>query len=151
MASPSLNIGRYSVTGAVYMVTAVTVRRQQVLGTPAAAHAIEASLRSSDALAFTESIAWVVMPDHLHWLFELRAKVLSRPVQRLKSTSARQVNAAVGRQGPLWQAGFHDRQMRRDEDLRAHARYILANPVRGRLAVQVGEYPYAWCRYGNCL
>jgi len=43
----------------------------------------------------------------------------------------------------LWQPGYHDRILRDDESTEATARYILENPVRGGLARQIGEYPYA--------
>jgi putative transposase len=151
MASPSLNIGRHSLVGAVYMVTTVTVLRRPVFAVEAAAQAMASALRASDASGETGSIAWVAMPDHLHWLFELRADTLSGVVQRLKSRSARQVNASCGVHGALWQPGFHDHQVRRHEDLAGHARYLLGNPVRRGLSERVGEYPHAWCKYGNDL
>ena len=89
------------------------------------------------------------MPEHVHWLFELHSDTLSRVVQRLKSQSARGINASCGMRGALWQPGFYDRQVRRHEDLVVQARYILENPVRRGLTERIGEYPHAWCRYGN--
>ena len=35
----------------------------------------------------------------------------------------------------------HDRALRRDEDLLAVARYIVANPLRAGLVRRVGDYP----------
>jgi REP element-mobilizing transposase RayT len=41
-----------------------------------------------------KSMAWVVMPDHLHWLFLLgNRKTLSGVIKQLKATSAMEVNA----------------------------------------------------------
>jgi hypothetical protein len=42
----------------------------------------------------------------------------------------------------IWQAGYCDRAMRKDDDLLNTARYIIANPVRAGLAPNVGEYPH---------
>ena len=42
----------------------------------------------------------------------------------------------------LWQAGFHDRALRAEVDVRAAARYLVANPLRAGLVVSVGDYPY---------
>jgi putative transposase len=151
MASPALHIGRYSVIGAVYAVTTVTLLRRPIFANLVAAQAMASELRGSDASGDSDSIAWVVMPDHVHWLFELRAESLSRVVQRLKSQAARDINIACGTRGAFWQPGFYDRQMRGDEDLLTQARYILGNPVRRGLAGGLGEYPHAWCRYGNDL
>ena len=79
------------------------------------------------------SLAWVVMPDHLHWLLVLGDGVdLSRVVQLLKGRSARRVNQIQRRKGPLWQRAFYDHAVRKDEDVRKLARYIVANPMRAR-------------------
>jgi hypothetical protein len=54
------------------------------------------------------------------------------------------VKSVVSRQlgQPIWQAGFHDRAMRKEENLQAFARYIVANPVRAGLVNRVGDYPH---------
>ena len=59
----------------------------------------------------------------------------------LKSRSASAVNLALGRQGALSQKGYHDHGVRREEDLRVLARYVVANPVRAGLVGRVGNYP----------
>ena len=46
-----------------------------------------------------------------------------------------------GSQGGLWQRGYHDRALRRDEDLKAAARYIVMNPLRAGLVKRPGDYP----------
>ncbi len=88
-------------------------------------------------------LAWVLMPDHAHWLLRLGERdSLAIVVSRLKSASARCVNRVLGTQGTLWSAAFHDRAIRRDEDMQDAARYIIANPVRARLAARIGDYPF---------
>ncbi len=88
------------------------------------------------------SLAWVVMPDHLHWLIELGPQPLAPLMQRLKSRSAIAINGAAGRNGKrLWQKGFHDHALRNDEDLKGLARYIVANPMRAGLVRRIGDYP----------
>jgi putative transposase len=131
------------------MVTAVTILRRPIFANDVAANAMKSALRVSDASGDTASLAWVVMPDHVHWLFELRADTLSRVVQRLKSLAARGIHASCGTRGALWQPGFYDRQVRQREELRTQVRYLLENPMRRGLAEGVGEYPHAWCRYGE--
>jgi len=86
-------------------------------------------------------LAWVVMPDHFHWLVELKHSTLAQLVLATKSRSARAVNARLGRSGRFWQKGFHDRAIRREEDLQAVARYIIANPLRAGLVRRVQDYP----------
>jgi len=43
---------------------------------------------------------------------------------------------------PVWQRGFHDHAVRREEDLQALARYVVANPVRAGLVQRTGLYPH---------
>uniref|UniRef100_UPI0019818A60 REP-associated tyrosine transposase n=1 Tax=Pseudomonas viridiflava TaxID=33069 RepID=UPI0019818A60 len=83
----------------------------------------------------------VVMPDHFHWLIDLKRGSLSDLMQRTKSLSARAVNLAADRTGSLWQQGFHDRALRREEDLVKIARYVVANPLRAGLVQKFGDYP----------
>ncbi len=87
------------------------------------------------------SLAWVVMPDHLHWLVDLKRGSLAQLMCRVKSRSCRSVNLMSGSQGGLWQRGYHDRALRRDEDLKAAARYIVMNPLRAGLVKRPGDYP----------
>lgn len=83
----------------------------------------------------------MVMPDHLHWLFELQARDLSAVVASVKRFSARNVNDLLGISGALWQPGFHDHALRREEELRNVARYVVMNPVRAGLVRSVRDYP----------
>jgi putative transposase len=100
------------------------------------------ALRWQDDHAATRTLTFVVMPDHLHWLFELQgSRSLSTVMQSMKKYSARLVNARIGSHGPLWQNGFHDHAVRRTEDLRTIARYIVYNPVRAGLVRSIRDYP----------
>jgi hypothetical protein len=59
----------------------------------------------------------------------------------VKGRSALEINRAGGLTGSrVWQPGFHDHAVRREEDLAELARYIIENPVRARLVDHVGEY-----------
>jgi REP element-mobilizing transposase RayT len=82
------------------------------------------------------------MPDHLHWLVELHERSLDELMRRIKSNSGRLINRRLGREGPLWQDGYHDRALRTDEDLQVAARYVVANPLRAGLVGRLGDYPH---------
>ncbi len=89
-----------------------------------------------------QTLAFVVMPDHLHWLFHLEeGSSLEAVVGTVKSVSAHRVNRRLGRTGRVWQAGYHDRALRREEDLAVVARYVVANPLRASLVERLGAYP----------
>jgi len=87
------------------------------------------------------SLAWVVMPDHFHWLIELESCSLRRLMRETKSLATREVNHCTGRSGPLWQQGYHDRALRMEDDLVKMARYVVANPLRAGLVHKLGDYP----------
>ena len=82
------------------------------------------------------------MPDHLHWLIELKGTTLSKLMQRFKCQSSNALRKAGVKMSPIWQAGYFDRTLRRDEDILKAARYIVANPVRAGLVTKVGDYPH---------
>ncbi len=147
MASPRLQLGRETIAGAVYAITAVSAGRRALFADADAAEAIVEEIRLARRKGLADSLAWAVMPDHLHWMFELHGPSLGQVVGRVKSCSARRINALAGSDGGLWQPGYYDHRLRDDEDLAVQAHYILANPVRRGLAAEVGSYPYAWCRY----
>ena len=89
------------------------------------------------------SLAWVVMPDHVHWLFQLRAtSSLSEVVKTFKARTAHRINRHLGKSGTLWQKSFYDHALREEEDIRAIARYIVANPLRAGLVEHIGYYPH---------
>ena|SRR5690242_2443060 len=46
------------------------------------------------------------------------------------------------RAGKNLDAGYHDRALRREEDVVATARYVVMNPVRAGLVSRIGDYPH---------
>lgn len=92
------------------------------------------------------SLAWVLLPDALHWLTVVHEFPLNYLLRRFKSRSALMVNKALGRSGPVWRYGFDRRMIRDDEDLVAVSHDILALPIDAGLARRIGYYPLwdAW-------
>ena len=136
-----LRVGRFSEPGRIYLLTAVTQNRRPVFADWYLGRLVVSEFRQAEQIGAAQSLAWVVMPDHFHWLLELHNGDLPRLMQGTKSRSARSVNKIRGFQTPLWQKGYFDRALRREEDLKAMARYIVANPLRARLVEQIGDYP----------
>ncbi|MBT9268224.1 transposase [Pseudomonas sp. MG-9] len=136
-----LRKGRYSEVGRVYLLTAVVEARRPVFSDWRTGRLLVEQMRAADEAGLIESLAWVVMPDHLHWLVELQQGSLAQLMCRVKSRSCRSVNLMSGSQGGLWQRGYYDRALRRDEDLKAAARYIVMNPLRAGLVQRLGDYP----------
>lgn len=133
--------GRYSEQGRIYLLTTVTEQRRPIFSDFHIGRLMVSQMRQAHDQGIVDSIAWVVMPDHCHWLFELRQKTLGELMCRIKSRSSMTVNNASQSSGRLWQKGYHDRALRREDDLKATARYIVQNPIRAGLAARIGDYP----------
>jgi hypothetical protein len=41
----------------------------------------------------------------------------------------------------VWQTGYHDHALRREEDIVQVSRYVVANPLRAGLVELLGDYP----------
>jgi REP element-mobilizing transposase RayT len=139
----ALRKGRISLPHQVYLVTTATWQRQPVFLDFRAACTACRCFEDNALLGDARMLAWVLMPDHVHWLVQVGEKEsLSTVVNRLKSASGRQVNRLMGKQGPLWQKAFHDHALRAEEHLRKVARYMVANPLRAGLVEQIFDYPF---------
>ena len=136
-----LRAGRYSQPGQIYLLTAVTHLREPVFSDWRVGRLLVDQFRLAKTEGRTDSLAWVVMPDHFHWLVELQNSTLPELMLATKSRSAREINAYLDRTGKCWQKGFHDRAIRREENLLSVARYIVANPLRAGLVRRVHDYP----------
>jgi REP element-mobilizing transposase RayT len=140
-------IARHSYVGAGrYHVRTGTWDRQPHLANAAVAEAArEQLLRCAPQFGF-EVLAYCLMPDHAHVLVDAfaRGADLSRFVSSWKQATG--FAHARARAQRLWQPGFFERVLRREEATATVAAYIVANPVRAGLATRVGEYRYAWAK-----
>ncbi|WP_416364075.1 REP-associated tyrosine transposase [Pseudomonas sp. NFX183] len=140
-ASKRLRIGRYSESNRIYLLTTNTLDRAPIFKDFKLGRLVVQQFRIAQNQGLATSLAWVVMPDHFHWLISLEKGSLCDLMRQVKSKSTRVVNAVAGRQGRLWQPGFHDHAVRREESLEGIARYIVATPLRAGLVKKFGDYP----------
>ena len=132
-----LRSGRHSQSGQVYMITVVTAERRRIFEHFSAARTLIGHLKTASDLQTASTLAFVVMPDHLHWLMQLgEGAILSQVVRGVKSLTSHRLGY------PVWQRGYHDHAVRHDEDLKAMSRYVIANPIRAGLVSSVGDYPH---------
>jgi REP element-mobilizing transposase RayT len=142
MPRDDLLIGRFSEPWRVYHVTTVTEGRVCHFTDFHRARLVVAEMRFCHDSEMVRSLAWVLMPDHLHWVFQLgESFTLSDAMKSFKARSSKAVNAYSGVSGRFWQRGFYDHALRKDEDLKKICRYMIANPLRKNLVEHIGEYP----------
>lgn len=102
-------------------------------------------------------IAYVVMPDHLHFLFGPQDGVMTRFLKRFKPGVTLKLDAMALEQGrrkertwlsakgkrELWQDGKHSLPIYSPEWVRQKIEYIHENPVRAGLVKTAIDYPYS--------
>ena len=137
--SHRLRHGRSSEHGRGYLITTVVNGRVPIFRNWRLGRLLVAEMRQVHERGQVTSLAWVVMPDHLHWLVQLEKVPLTQVMQTVKSRSTLAVNRAMNRNGAFWQSGFHDRAIRDNQDLLPFARYIIANPLRAGLVERIGD------------
>ena len=144
----ALRKSRYSVCNRIYLITTVTSRRDPVFSDLLAGRIVVNEMRSLEEGGSADTLAWVLMPDHLHWLMQLGAgQTLAGTVKTLKGRSSRSLNRYLCREGAVWQSAYHDHAVRRDEELNRLARYIVANPLRAGIVASVRDYPLWDCAW----
>ena len=138
----ALRSGRYAGKNYIYHITTRTHAREPLFNNFDIGRIVVKQINHEEKKGHVKTLAFVVMPDHLHWLFQtITDRPISIAVNNLKSFSARQINQQRNQTGQVWQKGFHDRSLRREEDVVVTARYIIANPLRAGIARRIGNYP----------
>jgi len=132
----------------IHHVVVATRRRQRYFEPFASACAASRAFTDVRALGGARLLAWVLMPDHAHWLLQPgHGETVAQVVARMKARSGRAVNRLRGEKRPVWASSCEDRALRADEDARAVARFIVANPMRAGLVHTLADYPFwdaAW-------
>ena len=117
-----------------------------LLARPEFAQIVEDSLLHFDAERY-RMLAWVVMPNHVHAIFEvIDGHPLGRVIAGWKSFTANQINKQLGKSGSLWQPDYFDRYMRDADHFRRAVEYVHYNPVRAGLAVRMKDWRFSSCR-----
>tara|TARA_R110001592_G_scaffold250034_1_gene512572 strand:- start:51 stop:755 length:705 start_codon:yes stop_codon:yes gene_type:complete len=85
--------------------------------------------------------SFIVMPNHVHALFQLRGNtVLPELLKAWKGSAARKINVHLGRRGTLWMDESRDTSIRNPDHLARCYGYIRENPVTAGL--RDGEFFY---------
>jgi len=120
----------------VYSVTSCVNKRNPLLKDIFLSRTLINAFKYHDDNSITQTYAFVVMPDHFHWFFQLKSSNLDSVIQRIKSFTAHRYK------GTLWQQGYYEHNVRAEEDVRKLSRYIVANPLRAGLVEKIEDYPH---------
>jgi len=83
------------------------------------------------------------MPDHVHLLISASEREsIIEFVREIKSLSTKMA-WQHGYSGTIWQRSFYDHFLRKDEDCKMVANYIVHNPVRAGIVQHWQNYPFS--------
>lgn len=95
-------------------------------------------------------IAWCIMPNHVHVLFETVGRYpIGKVIHSWKTFTTREINKLLGRSGPLWQEDYFDTFMRDAEHKSNEVRYIERNPVKANLVHQPTDWRWSGASRGS--
>lgn len=143
MGHQNLRKGRISIQGQLYLITVVCKDREKRFSDFFIAAETSRVMAQQPTWSDATVLAWVLMPDHYHASIQLGENTcLQKVMKRANSVLAIQVNRAANRHGQVWLSAFYDRAIRREENVRSAARYLIANPIRAKIVNDIGNYPF---------
>jgi len=110
------------------------------------------AMRESRKKYSFNNIAHVILPDHFHWMFEMKETPI---FSKLISFVKRDVTWRLKESGikVKWQKRFYDHVIRDIDDFDRHLDYLHYNPLKHNVASNVYEYPYSsfneWVKRGR--
>ncbi|RPI28073.1 MAG: transposase [Acidobacteria bacterium] len=84
---------------------------------------------------------WVIMPNHVHTLFEQWVQ-LKEIMHSWKSWTSHEIGKIIGVEGQLWQEENFDRFIRNEEHYQNAVDYIHMNPVKAGLVEMAEEWRF---------
>ncbi|MDF1582309.1 MAG: transposase [Methyloprofundus sp.] len=94
--------GRYSQANQIYFVTTVLQHRTPLFNDFFCTRKVVYEIKDLHDKNIVDSLAWVIMPDHIHWLFILNnIYTLSETMKTLKARTAQTVNQYLNKKGTV--------------------------------------------------
>ena len=135
---------RAHIPGGSFFFTVVTHQRCPWLAEPDMVKTLGDVMRRVRTERPFETLAMVVMPDHLHCIWRLPPADADFSTRWLL-IKQHMTHRLAGRIGvrTLWQPRFWEHALRDEADLETHTHYIHFNPVKHGLVQQVAQWPYS--------
>jgi putative transposase len=151
------NYRRWYVPGATYFFTVVTHERRHILTSSLARKCLRDAIRRAQAKTPFESVAVVLLPDHLHTIWTLPPahtdysgrwgqikEAFTRAYLKAGGDEASRTLSRVRKRGRgVWQHRFWEHVVRDENDLSRCLDYIHWNPVKHGLVTRVADYPWS--------
>ncbi len=131
-------------SGNTWFFTVVTYRRAALLTTDIARPILRQAIDECKALYPFKIEAWVLLPDHLHCIWELPESDLnySRRWAIIKRNFTQGLSTIKYRKPPYWQNRFWAHLITDERDFENHMNYIHYNPVKHGLVERARNWPW---------
>ncbi|HLE18900.1 MAG TPA: transposase [Syntrophales bacterium] len=143
-------------SGSTYFFTVVTYKRQPILCLDESRAALREAIKDVREERPYEVKAWVLLPDHLHCIWELPEgdadysirwalvkKGFTKRVKGRIETPLPNQSRLRRRESAVWQRRFWEHRIRDEADLLKHCDYIHYNPVKHGLAASPKDWKYS--------
>ena len=138
---------RCFVPGGCYFFTVVTYRRLPLFERGPRVELLREAFREVKSKRPFEIQAMVVMPDHLHAVWQLPEgdTDYSSRWRDIKHYVSSRIETPVNHRGEkaVWQRRFWEHAIRDEEDWRRHVDYVHFNPVKHGLVSAARDWPYS--------
>ena len=146
------NFRRYYIPNAMVFITVVTRDRTPYLGSQDNLDLFWDTLREVKAIHPFRLLAYVVLPEHFHWLMRVDCNDtgnFSPILHSVKRNYTRNFKKAHHITTPmsLWQPRFWDHVIRDEDDLQRHFDYIHWNPVKHGLVARPQDWAQSTYRH----
>jgi REP element-mobilizing transposase RayT len=143
----NLRRGRISLPNHVYHITKCAHRgflEHGGLASDASATVIIEAILHQHTHHRCHAFAFVVMPDHFHWLFALpECTTVHERMKVLCGWCSQEIRRLSGARESVWQDGFFDHAVRKEEAVTDVCAYIEYNPVRKGLCDGTVDWPWS--------
>jgi putative transposase len=142
---------RYYIPNALVFITCVTRDRLPYLRDKRDVQLLLETMRRVQAIHPFRLLAYVILPDHFHWLMLMDAvcdtfSTVMHSVKRNYTLNYKHVHE-LGSTVNLWQDRFWDHVVRNEQDFKNHFDYIHWNPVKHGYVTHPEDWIYSTYRH----
>jgi putative transposase len=134
---------RIEFPGAIYHVTSRGDRRERIFEDDADRRGLLAVIEQAMDRFDAQVLSYCLMGNHYHFVLHTRSANLSRLMRHVNGVYTQNFNRRHGLVGHLFQGRFKAILVDRDAYLLQVCRYVELNPVRAKMVVAPGDWPWS--------
>ncbi len=126
------------------MISAANFEHRPIMNSPKRRTEFEARLLNSVKEILEDLIAWVVLPNHYHFLLRQNDDIaLNIPIAYIFNAYTKAINKSYNRTGTLFEGPFKSIEVEDVNYLKQLCRYIHRNPVDDGLVEKIEDWEFS--------